>query len=105
MPDLLKGWFCDRATGRGKPVYSSGSIIVPTNGIVGGGVSSGGVAPTFANGVPAPGPAVELLDGWFCDRSPGQGKNTFSGLGSANGPWGICTNGIAPPPGAGGKYY
>ena len=85
---LLDAWFCDRATGMGKPVYSSGTTIVPTNGIVGIGVSSAPTAPTF--GTPATvGIPLNILDGWFVDRAPGQGKPVY-----ATGTTIVPTNGI-----------
>src|SRR5712671_1004003 len=105
-PTVLDGWFCDRAPGRGKPVYSSGTTIVPTNGIVGVGVSGALTGGTFA--VPTTTPiASNLLNGWFVDRAPGDGKPVY-----AAGTTVVPTNGIvasgtgAPyPAGPGGKYY
>ncbi len=103
---LLDGWFCDRGTGRGKPVYSTGTVIVPTNGIVAAGIVSAGTPPTFANAAPAIGPTTDLLTGWFCDRVTGQGKPVLgdAGIVPTNGP----IMGIEHPPRApdvGGKFY
>ena len=105
--NLLDGWFADRATGRGKPVYSTGTTIVPTNGLVGVGVSAG-AAPTF--GLPAvSAPSVNLLTGWFCDRAPGDGKQVYASPGVKAI---VPVNGLSavgvPAPGpstAGGKFY
>src|SRR5712691_3416670 len=74
---IRDGWFCDRAPGRGKPVYSSGTTIVPTNGIVGVGVSGALTSGTFA--VPATTPiSASLLKGRFVDRARGDGKPVYS---------------------------
>ncbi len=105
MTDLLKGWFCDRATGQGKPVYTSGTLIVPTNGIVGGGLSSPGAGGGFSSNPPALVRKTNLLDGWFCDRATGQGKVILGDDGPVpvNGPKGWPSNGSGVFPG--GKFY
>lgn len=108
MTRLVDGWFCDRATGAGKPVYSSGATVVPTNGLVGGGVSGAITAGTFtvASLTHA---ARSVLDGWFCDRAGGEGKPVYAMNGGTivptNGPVGGGTGATVPPVGAGGKYY
>jgi hypothetical protein len=78
MSNLLNGWFADRGPGRGKPVYSTGTTIVPANGLVGKGVTSAPVAGLFVPVVP-PLVTKSLLGGWFCDRAPGVGKPLSAG--------------------------
>src|SRR3990167_5169923 len=46
---LTSGWFCDRAPGSGKPVYSSGTTVVNTNGPIGEGDAFDGLDLTLAD--------------------------------------------------------